>query len=132
MRFILIAVVLAVVLLFGCTMKPGYGIWNPNVSSSPAPQAEQPKQEPPVNPYPAYIGAPVGCNTNNTTVYCYSNNPSGQATSLTLKVWEVGTYTNSLYCEKTVEYNGSKNIFVSCDIDPSKQYTYVGTENLKD
>jgi len=30
MRFILVMVVLALSLLFGCAMKPGYGIWDPN------------------------------------------------------------------------------------------------------
>ena len=34
MRFILVIAVLALSLLFGCAMKPGYGIWDPNATKS--------------------------------------------------------------------------------------------------
>lgn len=39
MRFVLIAAVLGVVLMFGCALKPGYGVLNPN-PPNPEPKSE--------------------------------------------------------------------------------------------
>lgn len=83
------------------------------------------------NPYQAFVGAVgVGCWVNQTAsiVYCTSNNPSGTGTSLTVKLYVVGAYENTLICTNTIN-TGSGT--VSCPIPAGTQtYYYEGTAEI--
>lgn len=83
------------------------------------------------NEYAAYIDAVgVGCfyNVSNSVVYCTSNNPGGTETNLNLKLYELGTYTNTLICEQNLHAAGGT---VICNVpNTTKAYYYVGSATV--
>ena len=83
------------------------------------------------NEYSSFINSVgVGCVANQTvgTVYCTSNNPSGTGTRLTLRLYEIGTYSNPLICENSVN-SGSGTVICSIP-SPTKAYYYVGSATI--
>jgi hypothetical protein len=82
------------------------------------------------NEYAAFVNnAGVGCAINpGVSVFCTSNNPSGTGTNLRLRLWEVGTYVNTLVCDNTLA-TGSGTVI--CPIpDATKTYYYLGTSEI--
>lgn len=84
-----------------------------------------------INEYSAYVGATgVGCGYNITAlvVYCTNTDPSGTGSDLVLKVWQVGTYSNTLICTNSISTASGT---VICNLpDATHAYIYSATSTV--
>jgi hypothetical protein len=83
------------------------------------------------NEYAYYVdGVGFGCahNESNSVVYCTSTNPGGTGTALNLKLYELGTYTNTLVCDQTLNA-GSGTVICSVP-NTTKAYYWIGKATI--